>query len=56
MSDDIWRWTAVRIAAAIRGRDISAKEALESCLGRMGADMVEALPGADRSGQPIVCP
>ena len=37
MSDDIWRWTATRIATAIRGRDISAREALESCLGRMAA-------------------
>ena len=37
MSDDIWRWTATRIAAAIRARDISAGEALESCLGRMAA-------------------
>jgi amidase len=37
MSDDIWRWTATRIAAAIRGREISAREALDSCLGRMAA-------------------
>ena len=37
MSDDIWRWSATRIATAIRGRDISAREALESCLGRMAA-------------------
>ena len=37
MSDDIWRWTATRIATAIRDRDISAREALESCLGRMAA-------------------
>src|SRR5450755_1653306 len=37
MSDDIWRWSATRIAAAIRVRDISALEALESCLGRMAA-------------------
>src|SRR5450755_98072 len=37
MSDDIWRWSATRIAAAIRGRDVSASEALESCLGRMAA-------------------
>src|ERR1700694_5485607 len=37
MSDDIWRSTATRIATAIRGRDISAREALESCLGRMAA-------------------
>jgi len=37
MSDDIWRWTATRVATAIRGRDISAREALESCLSRMAA-------------------
>src|SRR5664279_1573741 len=37
MSDDIWRWSASRIAAAIRRRDISARETLESCLGRMAA-------------------
>lgn len=37
MSDDIWRWSAIRIATAIRRRDISAREALESCLGRMAA-------------------
>ena len=37
MSDDIWRWSASRIATAIRDRDISAREALESCLGRMAA-------------------
>jgi len=35
MSDDIWRWSATQIATAIRGRDISAREALDSCLGRM---------------------
>ena len=37
MSDDIWRWSASRVAAGIRRRDISAREALESCLGRMAA-------------------
>src|SRR5260370_1083712 len=37
MSDDIWRWSATRIATAIRDRDISAREALESCLARMAA-------------------
>ena len=37
MSDDIWRWSAIRIATAIRRCDISAREALESCLGRMAA-------------------
>ena len=37
MSDDIWRWSATRVATAIRQRDISAREALDSCLGRMAA-------------------
>jgi amidase len=37
VSDDIWRWSAIRIATAIRRCDISAREALESCLGRMAA-------------------
>lgn len=37
MTDDIWRWSATRIATAIRRRDISAREALASCLGRMSA-------------------
>ncbi len=37
MTDDIWRWSAVRIASAIREREISAQEALASCLGRIAA-------------------
>jgi amidase len=37
MSDDIWRWSATRIAAAVRGREISACDAVESCVGRMAA-------------------
>ena len=32
MADDIWRWSAARIAGAIRDREISAQEALASCL------------------------
>lgn len=35
MADDIWRWSAGRIAAAIRGREISAQGALTSCLERI---------------------
>jgi amidase len=35
VSDDIWRWSATRISAAVRRRDISAREAVQSCLGRM---------------------
>ena len=35
MTDPIWRWSATRIAAAVRERDISAREALEACVARM---------------------
>ena len=35
MADDIWRWSAARIAGAIRDREISAQEALASCLARI---------------------
>ena len=35
MAEPIWRWSATRIAAAIRGREISAREALDACLARM---------------------
>ena len=37
MSDQLWRWSATRIAAAIRQREISASDALEACLARMAA-------------------
>src|SRR2546430_2337310 len=37
VSDDIWRWSATRIAAEIREREISAVEALDSCLARLAA-------------------
>src|SRR5436190_22117193 len=37
MSDNIWQWSAHRIAEAIRGREISASEALGACLERMNA-------------------
>ena len=35
MSDQLWRWSATRIAKAIRQREISASDALEACLSRM---------------------
>ena len=35
MTDPIWRWSATRIARAIRMREISAREALDACLARM---------------------
>ena len=37
MSEPIWRWSATRVAAAIRSREISAREALDDCLARMAA-------------------
>ncbi len=37
MNEEIWRWSASRIAAAICCREISAREAVDSCLGRMAA-------------------
>jgi amidase len=35
VGDDIWRWSARRIAEAIRNREISAREATQSCLLRI---------------------
>jgi amidase len=35
VSGEIWRWDATRIANAIARREISSREALESCLARM---------------------
>jgi amidase len=35
MTEPIWRWSATRIAAEIRGRDVSAREVLDACLTRM---------------------
>ena len=35
MTEAIWRWSATRVAAAIRGREISAREAVEASLARM---------------------
>ncbi|MEO8738314.1 MAG: amidase [Casimicrobiaceae bacterium] len=37
MSDQLWRWTATRMAEAIRQREISARDALDACLERMAA-------------------
>jgi amidase len=33
--DELWRWTAVEIASGVRTRQISAREATESCLARI---------------------
>jgi len=37
VSEPIWRWSATRVAAAIRQREISATQALDACLTRMAA-------------------
>src|SRR5204863_4943170 len=37
VTEPIWRWSATRIAVAIRNRDICAREALDACLARMAA-------------------
>ena len=34
---ELWRWGAVELAQAIRSRDISSREAVESCLSRVEA-------------------
>ena len=34
---DLWRWGAVELARAIRAREISSREAVESCLARVEA-------------------
>jgi amidase len=37
MTEAIWRWSATRVAAAIRSREISAREAIDASLSRMAA-------------------
>ena len=37
MADELWRWDAARIAAAIAAREISARDAVEACVARMHA-------------------
>jgi len=37
MTEAIWRWSATRIAAAIRKREISAREAVDASLARLAA-------------------
>ena len=57
---DLWRWGAVELARAIRAREISSREAVESCLARIEAvnprinaivDLMadEALKAADKA-------
>ncbi|HTM33972.1 MAG TPA: amidase family protein [Vicinamibacterales bacterium] len=61
MANEMWRWDATRIAEAIAKREITSREAVESCLQRMaavnpklnavtvdlGAAALEAADGAD---------
>jgi len=60
MSTDLWKWSATDLARAIRGRDISAREATQSALERVQAinpkvnaivDLMaeEALAAADKA-------
>src|SRR5256885_13941567 len=35
--NELWRWGAVELARAIRSREISSREAVESCLARIEA-------------------
>ncbi|MGE0360061.1 MAG: amidase [Vicinamibacterales bacterium] len=37
MSDEIWRWDATRMAAAIAAREVSSRQAVEACLVRTAA-------------------
>ncbi len=64
MADGIWQWDATRMAQAIARREISSREAVEACLGRMAAvnprlnavtvDLgAEALEAADRADMAV---
>jgi amidase len=37
MPDELWRWDAVRLAGAIRTKDVSCKEVISNCLDRLNA-------------------
>jgi amidase len=37
MERELWRWDAVELAAAIRSREVSSREAVRSVLGRLDA-------------------
>src|SRR5262245_48367939 len=64
MSDEPWRWDAVKLGQAIRKRAVSSKEAIASCLARLEAVnpqlnavvdtlAAEALALADRADQAL---
>lgn len=61
---ELWRWGAVELAGAIRTRQVSAREAVQSCLARIDAinprinaivDLMadEALQAADRADEAV---
>jgi amidase len=61
---ELWRWGAAELASAIRAREVSAREAVESCLARIQAvnprinaivDLMadEALQAADRADEAV---
>jgi amidase len=35
MSDELWRWDAVRVAQAMQTRVVSSKEVVAACLARL---------------------
>lgn len=64
MSEPLWRWTAADLAPAIRNRQISSREATESCLSRLEdvnpainavVDVLadEALEAADKADEAV---
>lgn len=63
-ANDLWRWEAVELARGIRSREISSREAVESCLARIEevnprinaiVDLMaeEALEAADRADEAV---
>ena len=54
---DLWRWGAVELARAIRAREISSREAVQSCLARIAAvnprinAIVDLMAGKSRGRQ-----
>jgi amidase len=65
MADDVWRWDATRMAAAIRRREVSSREVVAACLARMAAvnprlnavtvDLgADALAAADRADAAVL--
>jgi len=64
LPDELWRWTGAQIAEGVRSRQVSAREAAESCLSRIqqtnprltalvDVSVDEALAVADRADQAV---